>query len=341
MAIRARFCGLALAALVFVTGCEVELKVGPNKPTASNSRPTGSTAKPGSQDTNSGQSSFVRNSAPGLPPASRDTIRLASFNIQVLGTSKLAKTDVIESLVQVIRRFDVVAVQELRSKDQTVMSKFAQMINADGSQYDFIVGPRQGRTSSKEQYVFLFNTRVIEFVPDSAFIVPDRKDLLHREPMAARFRVRRSGNEQGFSFTLLNIHTDPDDTKIELDELYNSFIFTQRQVAPEDDVILLGDLNVNSRKLGQLAQVPDITWTVASEMTNTRRTKSYDNILFNRYATSEFTGRQGVFDLEKELGLTRQQALRVSDHLPVWAEFRAVEGAAAAVAGRPGQNTKR
>ena len=35
--------------------------------------------------------------------------------------------------------------------------------------------------------------------------------------------------------------------------------------------------------------------------------------------------RWGVYDLERNLGLSREQALQVSDHLPVWAEFRVWE----------------
>ncbi len=57
--------------------------------------------------------------------------------------------------------------------------------------------------------------------------------------------------------------------------------------------------------------------------TNTRRTKAYDNIVFDRQATTEYTGRVGVLDLLAEFNLSMDEALEVSDHLPVWAEFSA------------------
>ena len=47
----------------------------------------------------------------------------------------------------------------------------------------------------------------------------------------------------------------------------------------------------------------------------------YDNILFSSVATTEFTGRWGVADIQTVFGLTLEQALEVSDHFPVWAEF--------------------
>jgi hypothetical protein len=60
----------------------------------------------------------------------------------------------------------------------------------------------------------------------------------------------------------------------------------------------------------------------------------YDNLLFDRNRTAEFTGRWGVFDLESVFRLTRDQALQISDHLPVWAEFQAYEGPLAQTARR-------
>ncbi len=51
-----------------------------------------------------------------------------------------------------------------------------------------------------------------------------------------------------------------------------------------------------------------------------------DNILFDSQATTEFVGRSGVLDLVREFDLTIRQAIEVSDHLPVWAEFSSYEG---------------
>jgi hypothetical protein len=60
--------------------------------------------------------------------------------------------------------------------------------------------------------------------------------------------------------------------------------------------------------------------------TNTRGNRSYDNLVFDQRATVEFTGQAGVFNLMQQYQLTVDQALKVSDHLPVWAVFRAYEG---------------
>jgi len=104
-------------------------------------------------------------------------------------------------------------------------------------------------------------------------------------------------------------------------------------------VILLGDLNVDEYHLGRLGQLPNIGHAITGVMTNTRRNKMYDNIVFDRKATVEFMGRWRVVDLMKEFNLTEEAALEVSDHCPVWAEFSAYEaGAVPIVAGRPGSS---
>ncbi len=263
-------------------------------------------------------------------------VRIATFNIQVFGTSKLAKPEVMGVLADVVRRFDVVAIQEVRSTDQTVVPQFVQLVNSQGAQYHFVIGPRLGRTSSKEQYAFLYDTTRIAVDPNTVYTVGDPADYLHREPLVAHFQVRVREGQVPFSFKLVNIHTDPDETDTELDALDDVFVAVERDGSGEDDVILLGDLNVDEYKLGQLGQLPDIAWVVTGTTTNTRRSKAYDNIVFNRTATSEYTGRWGVLDLEREYGLSRDQALEVSDHLPVWAEFSPVElSPAGPIAARP------
>ena len=69
---------------------------------------------------------------------------------------------------------------------------------------------------------------------------------------------------------------------------------------------------------------------------HTRGTKSYDNILFDRRTTAELTGSHGVLNLMAEYSLTMKEALKASDHFPVWAEFSVREGGpGTVVASRP------
>ena len=256
-------------------------------------------------------------------------LRIASFNIQVLGQSKMSKPDVVNALAVIIRRFDLVAIQEVRSKESDVLPRLTQAVNAGQRNYSFLIGPRLGRTVSKEQYAFIFDTERIEYDPGSIGTISDPDDLLHRPPFVARFRAKTREPNRAFSFWMVNTHTDPDEVPQEINALADVFRVMQQNRMDEDDVILLGDLNADPNQFGALRSIPAMKWSVEGVPTNTRRTKTYDNLLFSGVYTTEFTGAWGVFDMEKELGLSLSDALQISDHLPVWSEFSQWETASA------------
>lgn len=275
---------------------------------------------------NPSATTYPASSAP-RPPASsavRD-IAIATFNIQVFGVSKMSDSSIVDRLVQIIQQFDVVAIQEIRAKDDTLMPQFLQRINATGRRYDFVIGPRLGRTNSKEQYAFVFDTQRIEVQPTSVGTISDPQALFHRSPLIARFRSRVSPPERGFTFYLVNIHTDPDDVPNEVNVLAEVQQVMQQTPSREDDVIVLGDFNASTKQLGSLVTTPNMLAVVNNKTTNTRRTAAYDNLVFNRVNTSEYTGNWDVVDIEAWFQITRDQALAISDHLPVWATFSAYE----------------
>ncbi|MEX0726690.1 MAG: endonuclease/exonuclease/phosphatase family protein [Planctomycetaceae bacterium] len=254
-------------------------------------------------------------------PVAEDRIRIASFNIQVFGRSKLNKARVIRVLSRLIQQFDVVAVQEIRSEEQDVIPRFLSIVNRDGANYDYVISERLGRTASKEQYAYLFNADRIEVDRGSAVTLHQFQSRLHRPPFVAKFRARGSASKRPFTFTLVNLHTDPDETRKELNALDDVIDYVRDADPSEDDVLLLGDLNVDRKHFGELGQMPHLQSVPVSQPTNTRRTEQYDHITFDALSTTEFTGRADVYDLPKRFGMSLEEALEVSDHLPIWAEF--------------------
>ncbi|MDA3788831.1 MAG: hypothetical protein PF503_10105 [Desulfobacula sp.] len=60
------------------------------------------------------------------PTASDNTIKIASFNIQVFGRSKASKPEVMEVLSSIISQFDIVAIQGIRDKSGTAIKDFLE-----------------------------------------------------------------------------------------------------------------------------------------------------------------------------------------------------------------------
>ncbi len=276
-----------------------------------------------------------------IPERTPSTILVGSFNIQRLGPSKLGQPWVMDKFAEIIRRFDVIALQEITSLDQRTLPTLVELINRGGVNYSYTISPRIGREASGyyEQYAFVYDTTRIHGGPQFCYPVQDDADILHREPFVGRFET--VGN-QPFSFTLINMHTDPDEIAYELDVLADVYVNVRQFEYPEDDVLLLGDLNAAPSKFQKLGRIPGFAPLIVDVPTNTRKNKTLDNILADRQTTREFTGRAGVIDLEQMFRLQLADVERISDHLPIWAEFSITERATAftATASAQGEVTR-
>jgi endonuclease/exonuclease/phosphatase family metal-dependent hydrolase len=153
--------------------------------------------------------------------------------------------------------------------------------------------------------------------------------------MVASFRARvpAASGRRPFRFTMINVHTDPDvvdpkrtDSEINvLADVFHRVREYEFGLHGEDDFILLGDLNVDTERLGALGQIPGVISVAGDVMTNVTRSQTYDHILIDRNITREYAERMGVIDFQQDLGLNEDQAKAISDHLPLWAEFSVYE----------------
>ena len=136
-----------------------------------------------------------------VPPRLGETIRVATWNIQVFGEDKLNDPAAMNVIVQVLRNFDVIAIQEVRAVSQDVVPELVRQLNAGGQHhYDYVLGPRLGRTSSKEQYAFVFDMASIEVDRNQLYTIDDKDDLLHREPLVGWFRARLAPEQSDRAF---------------------------------------------------------------------------------------------------------------------------------------------
>ncbi len=265
---------------------------------------------------------------PPTPMFGGPAIRIASFNIQVFGEAKASKPYVMGTLAAIIQNFQIVAIQEIRTQDDYFLDNFLRTyVNVNGHVYDKVIGPRLGRSVSKEQYAFIYDTKTIEVNPHCIYTINDPDHLLERDPLVAMFRVRGPPPEQAFTFILVDVHTKPEQAREECNTLAQVYEAVRRAAGDEDDIIMLGDFNVDDKHLGDLARIDGMRPVIRGTFTNTRQNNQEDNILLHAPSTTEFSGRWGVFDVQRFFNLRPEQALQVSDHYPIWAEFNAYESA--------------
>ncbi|WP_091689854.1 endonuclease/exonuclease/phosphatase family protein [Methanococcoides vulcani] len=121
-----------------------------------------------------------------------DDLRIGAFNIQVFGVTKASKSDVMMVLADIVRTYDIIAIQEIRDSSQTALPALVDLVNSDGSQYDYVVSERLGRTSSKEQYAYIYDTSAVALAgTPETYPEPEGTDPFHRQPIYQLFQSFR------------------------------------------------------------------------------------------------------------------------------------------------------
>jgi deoxyribonuclease-1-like protein len=267
---------------------------------------------------------------PAPSPGSVGPIRMATFHVGRLDDAKLANRRVSDVLLRLLPRFDLVALQGVRGRNRGVLVRLVEQLNAvagpAGRNYDFATCPTQERDAVEHYSAFLFDRNRIEVDRSTVHFVEDRLGRFRTKPLVGSFRVRGPDPAEAFTFTLISVETDPEHAAAELDLLAAAYRAVRESFRDEDDIILLGDLQTDDQHLGPLGKLLGVTPLLSGMPTTVRGTQLVDNILLDRRATAEFTGRVEVVDVQREFELTMPGATEISDHLPVWAEFSAYEG---------------
>ncbi len=264
--------------------------------------------------------------SPQAGTGNRQTIRIAGANFGPLDRQKLGRREVSARLAEIIRRFDVIAIQGIWGHNQAVALDLLEQVNQGGKNYDFAVSARVGREPIEKYSAFFFDRSIVEIDRSTVFEVTDPGQVFLHKPLVAAFRVRGPSPEEAFTFTLINVEIDPTQTELELKLLGDVFHAVRDDGRGEDDVVLVGSFGADPQNLGGLSRTAHLMWSIADRPTTTVGPGTVDNILFDSRATIEFAGRSGVMDLMTDLKLGVREAAQVSEHLPVWAEFSIFEG---------------
>jgi endonuclease/exonuclease/phosphatase family metal-dependent hydrolase len=254
-------------------------------------------------------------------------VRICSFNIQIFGRAKMARDGVPAVLADIVSQADITAVQELRSLDSSPVEQFMALLpesgeGPDGGKYAYVLGPREGRTSSKEQYWIIYDRAKFTVLAEDSYFDPG--DKFERNPLAVHFQ---SGGL--LDFILINNHIKPASAGEEISALPEVARYYQ-ELWGERDVFVVGDFNADGRYYDESllsAVFPEDAYRIIigneCDTTLAPGDNSYDRFVISAEAEEDFTGDSGVirFDELYDFGLMGIAPGAVSDHYPVWAEF--------------------
>ncbi|MCX6232960.1 MAG: endonuclease/exonuclease/phosphatase family protein [Bacteroidetes bacterium] len=252
---------------------------------------------------------------------SQTTIKVASFNIQNFGKSKLSQKEIVDTLATIVRMFDVIAIQEISDVSNQTPKLFLDIINkANKFHYKFICSQRTGNQlddkSSQEQYVFYFNSDKLTLI-DSALYDDSKNDFFQREPFLASFKTKNGS----FSFIICTIHTNPTQAVKEIASLIEVAKWIPNKFKKTKNLIFCGDFNAscNYAKPAQLSNLsihnPPYHWIIP-DTTKTNLSVN-ENCAYDRFVVTD-----SLLNKVKHWSVLHYfKSKKVSDHWPVYIEL--------------------
>ncbi|XP_066186237.1 deoxyribonuclease-1-like [Sylvia atricapilla] len=264
-------------------------------------------------------------------------LKVGAFNIKAFGDTKISNQTIANIIVSILSEYDIILVQEVRDADLSAVNDLMDQLNSAGENpYSFLVSIPLGRTSYKEQYLFIYRSDMVSVL--GSYYYDDGceacgNDTFSREPFIVKFSSPPHVTEVQ-EFVLVPLHSEPSHAAQEIDALYDVYTDVINKWGIKD-IILLGDFNADcsyvtssqwpSIRLRSLSAcewlIPDSADTTVADTTDC----AYDRIVACGTALRRgiVTGSATVNNFEKKFHLQIKTALAVSDHFPVEVTLKA------------------
>ncbi|XP_004419916.1 PREDICTED: deoxyribonuclease gamma [Ceratotherium simum simum] len=260
-------------------------------------------------------------------------LRICSFNVRSFGETKKENRNTMDVIVKVIRRCDLILLMEIKDSNNMICPMLMERLNGNsrrGITYNYVISSRLGRNTYKEQYAFLYKEKLVSV--KKRYLYHDYQagdaDVFSREPFVVWFQSPHTAVKD---FVIVPLHTTPETSVKEIDELAEVYVDMKRRWKAEN-FVFMGDFNAGCSyvpkkawKNIRLRTDPRFVWLIGDQEDTTvkKSTKcAYDRIVLRgqEIASSVVPKSNSVFDFQKAYELTEEEALDVSDHFPV--EFK-------------------
>ncbi|XP_067159825.1 deoxyribonuclease gamma-like [Apteryx mantelli] len=268
------------------------------------------------------------------------SLKICSFNVKSFGEAKLARQEVIDVVVKVISRCDIMLLMEIKENSNRICPLLMERLNrwskGPEEEYSYVVSDRLGRKTYKEQYAFIYRQNVVSVKQTYQYpdLQPGDEDAFSREPFVVCFLSPKTAVKE---FAIIPQHTTPETAVREIDELYDVYLDVKQRWTTEN-FIFMGDFNAGCsyvpKKQWQnirLRTHPEFVWLIGDKNdTTVKRSTScpYDRIVVSGEALVGAVAPRSanVFDFQEAFRLTEEQALGVSDHFPIEFELKPAGG---------------
>lgn len=256
-----------------------------------------------------------------------EAFRICAFNAQRLTLAKVAREHVMDTLVRILARCDIMVLQEVVDSSDSAISLLLRELNRfdNSGPYSFLSSPLLGRSTYMEKYVYIYRSHKTQVL--DSYVFQDEDDLFAREPFVVQFTLPSKVLPR---LVLVPLHTAPKAVEKELNALYDVFLNVSQHWQSED-IILLGDFNADCTSLTKkrlsellLRTEAGFHWVIADGEDTTVRASThcaYDRIVLHGERCRSLLHTAATFNFPKSYQLTEEEALSISDHYPVEVEL--------------------
>ncbi|XP_065900767.1 deoxyribonuclease-1-like isoform X2 [Dysidea avara] len=251
-------------------------------------------------------------------------LHIGAFNLHIFGQSKFSESEVVSIISKIVRRYDIILLQEIRDVSETIIHDLLTVVNNEEQfyTYNIVVGPRLGRSSSKEQYAYIYRNETVQILDN--YTHPDNDDVFEREPFVVL--VRDLTATPVADLVLIGIHVRPSDAEDEINGLVPVYEEAESRYNTSH-IIIMGDMNADCSYLSN-ARYNDLSFTTDSrflwliskddDTTTANSSCAYDRFVVTRLVNNSLIpGSVLIYLFDREFNLTWAEAIDVSDHYPI------------------------
>ena len=253
------------------------------------------------------------------------TVRIAFWNLYPADYAKVTDPEIGGRIAEIIADFDLVALAGFRAGNPGVADGLLFRVNRLGKRFDYLVPPLSG---DGEFNAFFFNRDRIAVDRSGLTRLTDSAGRLPAPALAAPFCAAGMNPTERFTFVVSVLRIDPKRSGPEPNLLADLFREVRdrsgRGGIPEDDLLFLGSFEVPIDRLGTITEIPNLV-SVASGIPTDLHGRSVDHFIFDQRSTTEYVERFGIVNLSSRFNIPPEEASRIADHYPIWADFTAKE----------------
>jgi endonuclease/exonuclease/phosphatase family metal-dependent hydrolase len=230
-------------------------------------------------------------------------LTIASWNLQIFGQDKASDASLMAKYANVIGKYDIVFVQEIRDISETSFNKLCALLPG----YSCLTSSRAGRSTSKESFGIIYRKGVLVLEWTDYNSASGYQQQFERPPVKAIIQIASMLDNETIikNLTIWENHIKPDDVINEMTYLEQIVI---RDTTANQPWVVLGDLNFDCTYADHNTFQPfnSYLWVIPDTADTTVGTTdcAYDRMISN-FGVSEY-------------GIDTSITEDMSDHRLVW-----------------------